>query len=485
MLHHALPVRIAIITFATFTGIRLQYPQFMSSLFIRLLIVFTLFSCTNGGGSADRQKKKNSDSRPPAPRTDLANGTIVWPQTSLTGRKYALYLPDSASTDSRYPVLIFLDPHAEGTLPLQQYRELADRYRFMLVGSLEMKNGMSSEDATAIVSDLIQEARIRLPADVSSISLAGFSGGAKAALMAAEKNNGLSGVVYCGAAVSPYYLTAPVPSMGMTGMADMNFSEVLSYHASLDTIRNFHTLFINNGKHEWPDAAAFEHAFLWCKTNQCRISRRCEPGQLDSLLTYFYKLTDRQNDLYIREIGLRHLINSFNGLYDTEKARTSLNKLVNSSGYKNRLSQVNEDLALESTYRNELQRSFNVRDIDWWKEKVRQLNASPKSQLNNRLLGYISLGAYTLSRSSLDRHQLDAAGKYLMLYRTADPDNSEWAFLSACLEAEKGNRNGVVENLSTAVRLGLKDAEKISNERLLSKMTNDPEIAAMIRKLER
>jgi predicted esterase len=89
-------------------------------------------------------------------------------------------------------VIIFFDPHAEGSLPVGKYARLANRSGTILMGSNTSKNGMQFEQTNAVAQALVQEANHRLAADPRRIALAGFSGGAKAALMASSVTTGMS-----------------------------------------------------------------------------------------------------------------------------------------------------------------------------------------------------------------------------------------------------------------------------------------------------
>jgi predicted esterase len=428
---------------------------------------------------------KDLSAGPAAPRTDLAQGTIVLPQATRIGNRiYSLYLPEDSSLAGRkLPAMIFLDPHADGQGPLQRYRRLADRYGFMLIGSMDMKNGRSLEEAASIVDDLVREAGTRLPADPSSITLVGFSGAAKAALATASGNKGITSVIYCGAALPPAILQMSRPTLGMTGSADMNFSEVLAFHASQDSSDARQSLLADEGRHEWPDETIFENAFIWSLSLRCRARNDCDSAKLLQLSVTSDRIRKKIKDPFQQSLALRHHIICFNGLTDISDAQKALALLTSSDPYSRQMRSIETGLAKEKVEREELLKAFSDRDLTWWRRRIRSLQSSPKDPVNRRLLGYISLGAYTFSRKSLDRHALPEASDFLTIYRLADPTNSEWAFLTACLSAEKGDRAGVLEYLRISIRLGLDDPEKVRNEPLLKEFFADPEVAALIRKL--
>jgi predicted esterase len=463
----------------------MQYPQFMSKPILSAIFLLSIFSCGQGPGNTERSAVKDLSVGPPAPRTDLAKGTIVLPQVTRIGNRiYSLYLPEDSSLAGRkLPAMIFLDPHADGQGPLQRYRSLADRYGFMLIGSMDMKNGRSLEEAASIVDDLVREAGTRLPADPSSITLVGFSGGAKAALATASGNKGINAVIYCGAALPPANIPMSLPALGMTGSGDMNFSEVLAFYGAQDSVDGRQSLLADDGKHEWPDETLFENAFIWSLSRRCRARNDCDTAQLLQLSATSDRIRKKIKDPFRQGLALRHHIICFNGLTDISDAQKELALLTASDRYSRQIRSLEAGLTKEKVERQELMRAFSDRDLKWWRQRIKSLQSAPNDPVNRRLLGFVSLGAYSFSRNSLDRNALPEASNFLKLYRLADPKNSEWAFLSACLSAQSGDRAGVLENLRTSIRLGLDDPEKLRNEPLLKGFIADPEVAALIRKV--
>src|SRR5690242_20407365 len=47
-------------------------------------------------------------------------------------QSYALYIPSKYKADT-LPAIYFFDPHADGSLPLQNYKAIADEYGFILI----------------------------------------------------------------------------------------------------------------------------------------------------------------------------------------------------------------------------------------------------------------------------------------------------------------------------------------------------------------
>src|SRR2546423_11622446 len=48
---------------------------------------------------------------------------------------YALYLPSTYTPKSQWPVLYAFDPSARGLVPVERFREAAEKYGFIVAGS--------------------------------------------------------------------------------------------------------------------------------------------------------------------------------------------------------------------------------------------------------------------------------------------------------------------------------------------------------------
>ena len=118
----------------------------------------------------------------------------VWPQTDLPvgqilgrvscqqdiSQSYALYLPSTYDPDSRWPVVFCFDPAAQGVEAVHFYREAAEKYGYVVLGSNNSRNGPLSRIFDA-ADAMITDARGRLTIDEDRVYFSGFSGGARVA----------------------------------------------------------------------------------------------------------------------------------------------------------------------------------------------------------------------------------------------------------------------------------------------------------------
>ena len=123
--------------------------------FIRLLILFFyIISCTgknNGSASGDSNDIDTTLTNVVSAADTFEPGKVITHVICKTDPKqsYALYIPEKGNKEV-LPVVYFFDPHGDGSLPLNKYRALADKYDFILTGSNNSKNGNDWSTAESI-----------------------------------------------------------------------------------------------------------------------------------------------------------------------------------------------------------------------------------------------------------------------------------------------------------------------------------------------
>ncbi len=355
----------------------------MKKLFFLCLVIN--ISC---GNSTKQKVTKTADTsitqqvQPVYPKDNFKTGEVI-PSVNLRGdssQKFALYLPKTYSETSKLPVIIFFDPHAEGTIPLNLYYKLAEQDQVILIASNTSKNGLDFASTNGLATNLINEAQTRFSVDKSKITLCGFSGGAKVALACGATNPDVSNVIYCGAAIQ-FNPSHAVNLLGFAGKKDMNYTDVVSFEWSLKNAPFKHFLIEWKGKHEFPTADVFKDAFTFLKT-----------GEVEN--------------------------------YTNKKVTITQQK-------------VEEEQTIKQKYID----AFQTKDLNWWKAEINSLNTKKKNDLMfERLLGFISLACYSISNNSLEQNNLAVAEKILTIYKLADPTNEACAAFTLELEKRKSGK---------------------------------------------
>jgi hypothetical protein len=358
---------------------------------------------------------------------------------------YALYLPKSYASVRKYPVIIAFDPKGSGILPLEKYKDLADQYGYILLGSNDSKNGQDMKTSGVIIDALFGETSGRYSIDSTRVYAMGFSGGARIASIIGLYQGGVAGVIGCGAGFpstdqpvrfKPDYIS-------FAGNADFNMNELINLDKQLDEAKFTHALILFNGRHAWPPVEVMKNAFVW--TEFCSMRKGIIPKN-DSMILDFTRLQDKiiakdkeTGDAISEHDHLINLIRFTDGLNSTEDFKKKLVEVENSSDYKAREKQRQQMIGKEMKEQQFLNENYFSKDIDWWKRKIANYELritkgkdSSDVRMYKRLKSYLSLLSYMSYSRSLSSNDTIAAKHAMMIYEIVDPENA------ASTKADKG-----------------------------------------------
>jgi hypothetical protein len=350
---------------------------------------------------------------------------------------YALYLPSSYSEVKKFPVILAFDPHGAGSLPVEQYHELAEKFGYILLGSDNSKNGIGMDEIRNICSGLFQEIHTRFSIDTARIYTMGFSGGARIACLMAQYGGGIAGVIGCGAGFPGNEQTGIVnfSYIGFAGRYDFNMYELVRLDAQLDKQKCDHALFLFDGIHEWPSRILMEKAFVWTELCSMRSGTSRKDAALISQAAQAFtdsiarkkKGTDKLD--YHRE--LKNAIAFLTGLTNTGSWMTLLSGLDNDPAYKKLVRTEVDLMDKELTEQQTLAGEFFLRDTGWWKDKIHEFDkriANKKdpadARMCRRIKSYLSLAAYTYMSRSQDSGDTAKADFAYQVYQIVDPENA-------------------------------------------------------------
>jgi poly(3-hydroxybutyrate) depolymerase len=158
-------------------------------------------------------------------------------------QSYALYLPSGYSAEKRWPIVYSFDPGARGSMPAELMKEAAEHYGYIVVGSNNSRNGSWKIEAEA-ADAMVKDTHARLSIDDRRIYLAGFSGGARAAVQIAQICKCAAGVFLHGAGFHPLAFSskeAPFVVFSTVGTYDFNYPELVHTDEELETIKYAHS----------------------------------------------------------------------------------------------------------------------------------------------------------------------------------------------------------------------------------------------------
>jgi predicted esterase len=393
---------------------------------------------------------------------------------------YALYLPTSYNAGTFFPVIYIFDPHASGLLPVSKYKDLAEKYGYIMIGSNNSKNGVAWDAINQTIKTMMDDSQNRLSIDKNRIYTAGFSGGSRVASSVAIYDGGIRGVIGCSAGFPQLNkkLDSRFDFIGIAGNEDFNMTEMKNLDKSLETSGLRHQFIIFNGIHEWCPVETFNQAFQWIQINEMQDKMiPVNNTMIDEIKNSYQKKikeSEASGKKYEAVILYKQLISFLGGLIDVSTYKKSMDSLSNSSEVKNIMQQKEETEKKESAMQQEYAGEITTKDLSWWTNEVRQLNSISKQGneekylMNKRLLGFLSLVAYSQSNNALNSNQLDKAENFIKLYAIIDPPNNEHSYMMATLYAKRNEVDKVFIALNEAVKLGFDDINRLNNDPVLS-----------------
>lgn len=390
-------------------------------------------------------------------------------------QSYALYIPAKNSNQS-LPVIYFFDPHGDGVLPVHQYKALADRYHFILIGSNNSKNGNGWSDAENIWEILSNDSQERIQIDKNRIYLCGFSGGAKVATYLALHHPEIKGVIANGAGLNDITQAGNFnfSFTAIAGEGDMNMTDLVSINNALDKTQAVHRIIFFDGIHEWAPESTMNTAFAGFQFDAMR--QKIIP-QNDSLINNFTaenkkEITDDVNaDNYINAEEVCKLsISMLNGLTnDVNWFKEKATSLTNNSAYKKQFQERQNLLLKEENIKAGYEQQFQNGDMNYWTKTINDVTLkakakTPEGNMYKRLQAYLSLAFYSISNQFINGNQNNDAQHFVTLYKMVDPTNSEAWYLSAVLDARNNNAATTKDDLLKAVSLGFNDKKRLEQQ---------------------
>lgn len=169
-------------------------------------------------------------------------------------QSYALYIPSNYRAEKRWPILYALDPGAHGKIPVEHFKDAAEKYGWIIAGSNNSRNGPIQQSVDA-VNAIWNDTHQRFTIDERRIYFAGFSGGARAATtIATACRECVAGIIADGAGFPAGLVPSPAMHFnffGTIGIEDFNFPELRNLDEALTRAGLVHQIETFEGRHEW------------------------------------------------------------------------------------------------------------------------------------------------------------------------------------------------------------------------------------------
>jgi hypothetical protein len=444
-----------------------------------LFIALYIPACAGNNGTTNQQINLLKDTLTTASPTpdSFPLGKVIDTVTCAANaaHSYALYIPVTGNKTA-LPVIYFFDPHANGSLPLRKYRQLANTYGFILIGSNNSKNGNDWQLTETIWQTLFDDTRKRLAINPQQIYTAGFSGGAKVAGFVALQHPGIKGVIANGAGLPdgapvnnyPFSFTA------IAGEGDMNMTDLVAIDAAFDKTSTRHRIILFNGKHEWAPSTTMDNAFAALQFD----AMRNHGLPVNEALINHVKTSGKQavekysneNKLVKAVAQCSLVVNLLQGLdNDLSWFEKKAAAITSQTAYQQQLQEQQQLLQTEQQIKAQYMQQLQQGDMNYWSQTINGLMVKAKAPtatgaMYQRLLAYLSLAFYSYSNQFIKNNQNDPAQYFVTLYKMADPFNSEAWYFSAILQARKNEVAAAEADLLTAVKLGFTDKERLRQQ---------------------
>ena len=443
--------------------------------FINAIFIISIAACnTNSNSQVDNDTVQTTDvvQSTVSKQDSFVTGKIITPIICKAdaSQSYAAYIP---SAQKNLPVIFCFDPHADGSLPLKNYKALADKYNFILIGSNNSKNGNDVQAAQNIWNTLYNDVEKRISFDTSRIYVCGFSGGAKVASQIAIQNNFIKGVIADGAGLpdgvqpSDYGFSFT----GIAGKGDMNMTDLVATNNAFDATTTMHRIILFDGKHAWAPAEIMNTAFLGFDFDA--MNNNIIPEN-DSLINSYVEDSRGKVNLFKLNNGLIAAldectlsINLLGGLTkETYWFTTQANEIESSRAFKTQQDQQQSLFTTEQNMKTTYNQQFKEGDVAYWTKTINDLEeksqpSTPEGAMYNRLLAYLSLAFYSISNQLINQNSNADAVYFDSLYKIADSTNSEAWYFSAILNARNKKIQQTKSDLLKSIDLGFNDKARI------------------------
>ena len=308
---------------------------------------------------------------------DLPHGQIVDSVPCLLApmQRYALYVPSNYSPAREWSVIFAFDPGARGRVSVERFQAAAEKYGYIVAGSLNSRNGPwepSLAAAQAMMADLGRRFRI----DPKRIYTAGQSGGARVALQVALDSNQIAGVFASSAGFpDEVQKTVPFAIFGKTAVDDFNYLELKALDRVVTTP---HRVVVTEGGHAWMSSEVAVEAAGWMEIQAMKSGRRAkDPELIDRIFAERVVRVNAQKGFEaVRELD--SLVADFKGLKDVGKFEARAAELRNQKDVKREMADDHDAELREAKMTNEI---YRLRDgnLGVLKARVQELSRQAKS----------------------------------------------------------------------------------------------------------
>jgi predicted esterase len=426
---------------------------------------------------------------------------------------YALYLPSGYTPDKRWPILYAFDPRAEGKTPVELFREAAERYGWIVVGSLNSQNGPSVNNSKDAPKAMWEDTHARFSIDDGRVYTTGFSGGARLASWIAYSCKGcVAGVIACGAGFntrmninkSTPAAELPFVLFGTVGTDDFNFGELKNLDNLLSSIKIPHRITVFEGGHMWPPKELSTRAVEWMEIEAMKAGKRAKD---EALIEELWKremeragAAESSKKIYDAYLAYAALVTDFRGLRSVSEAESKLSLLRETAEVKRAIREDAEQIRRQDELTNQLlalqeqRKDVEARTtaygefrriLDDLRKKAREPEDSMERRLARRTRSNVFAIYYETGWNLLQgRKDYAAAVANLEVAAQIADQNPQVQYELAQAYALNGEKKKALEALRRAVEKGFNDSAQMNSSQALEPLRKEAEYQKILESMK-
>ncbi|HYY58793.1 MAG TPA: tetratricopeptide repeat protein [Pyrinomonadaceae bacterium] len=445
-----------------------------------------------------------------AQEAEFARGRIIEKVVCKANaeQSYALYLPSGYTPEKRWPILYAFAPDAQGRIPVERFQEAAEKYGWIVAGSLVSKNGsiQKSVDATKA---LWEDTHARFRIDDKRVYTTGFSGGARVAAWAAYLCDGcVAGVIGHGAGfheqITP---TASTPASsihfifyGTIGTDDFNFGELRNLDQVLNLIKIPHRVAVFEGRHQWAPKEICTRAVEWMELQAIKAGTRPRD---EALVEELWKRSveaaqraESEQTGYDAYVAYNALAEDFRGLRDVSEFERRAARLKETAEVRKAIKEDKEQIKRQQMLEGELrayqekrkdleQRAQAHADFTRVLGDLRKKSKEPADSIERRIARRTLNGLFAFyfeSAMSIIERRKDYAAAVFNLEAAAEiaQNNPYIMYELANAYALNGEKKRALEALRRAVEKGFTDLALLNSSEALEPLRKEPEYQKIV-----
>jgi predicted esterase len=408
------------------------------------------------------------------PEPELGRGVVIEKVVSIndSSKSYALYLPHSYSPERKFPILYCFDPMARGAVAVTRFKDAAEKFSYIVVGSNNSRNG--PQPISDIVRNLWDDTHTRFSIDEKRVYVAGFSGGARVATSVGFwLKERVAGVIACGGGF-PSNISPTTPRafvlFGTAGTEDFNNSEMQTLFRTLEGSTPAVRLSVFEGGHSWLTPELAMEAFEWFDIHAMRSGAKPRDQEwLERTFTANVSKARAAEEAKNRYDGyLRYLAaaQDFQGLLDVAAVQSKVTELKSTKEVRDGLKRekemgeaqqrrVQNIHALIAASTTGADSQVELRDALRDERKAAEASEpSFKRTVAKRVINSLLIEFFELGNNELAQKNYDRATDYFRICTEIQPDNPRGYFYLGRVYALNNDRGKALSALQTAAGKG-------------------------------